>query len=276
MSEPDTPADGPPAAGTPIGLTVGWRYPATSWPYLIHRAEEMTERPLRVRRVFDPNVPRSFDESHLRHDNGVRTQVWSFKPGPWTTVGALVRLFASVPDRSNVWVIPFHEPQDDMSAGEYRALYRTAHRAYTEVGGFAGIGPCLVNWGIRTRNELGYAIPDLADFLAVDTYVDLEGTPEESAVEHVRAALDYANAEGLAFGVGEFGVDHARREVSPERKAAWMRSFTEVGAHAEHGLAWLCYFHADTGGSFRLDNHPDYADAYRHVWDAYAPGTPLP
>ncbi|WP_116247790.1 hypothetical protein [Nocardiopsis sp. FIRDI 009] len=261
---------GHPVTTTSIGMAVGWRGRHTSWPRLIEEAQDMTERRMRVRRVYDPGVPPSFSESHLRHDHGCRTQVWSFKPGPTTTVDALVRLFRSVPDRSNVWVIPYHEPRDNMSARAYQILYRRVHLAYTKVGGFAGIGPCLVNWGVRNRNELAYAIPELSDFLAVDTYVDLEGTPELSAVEHVRVALDHANAHGLAFGVGEFGVDHGRWYVSPERKAAWLRSFAELGDHAEHGLAWLCYFHADVGGNFALDNHPDYVAAYRHVWDAYA------
>ncbi|MEV2278804.1 hypothetical protein AB0I72_24780 [Nocardiopsis sp. NPDC049922] len=262
--------DPAPTPVTSTGMAVGWRGRGTSWPRLIEEAQAMAERPMRVRRVYDPDVPASFEASHLRHDNGRRVQVWSFKPGVGTSSDELVRLFASIPDRSDVWVVPFHEPRDDMPPEEYHALYRTAHRAFVEVGGFAGIGPCLVNWGVRERNELEYAIPELSDFLAVDTYVDLEGTPEEPAVDHLRSALDYANAHGLAFGVGEFGVDHDRREVSPERKAAWIRSFAEVGDHAEHGLAWLCYFHADVGGNFRLDNHPDYVSAYRHVWDAYA------
>ncbi|OLT29189.1 hypothetical protein BJF83_00900 [Nocardiopsis sp. CNR-923] len=259
-----------PAPGTSTGMAVGWRGQDTSWPRLIEEAQAVAERPMSVRRVFDRDVPATFSESHLRHDHGRRVQVWSFKPEVTTSFDELVRLFASVPDRSNVWVIPFHEPRDNMSAQDYHVLYRTAHQAYSAVGGFAGIGPCLTNWGVRNHGELEYAIAGLADFLAVDTYVDLEGTPEMSAVEHLREALDFANGAGLPFAVAEFGVDHDREEVPVERKTAWLRSFAEVGEHAEHGLAWLCYFHSDVGGNFLLDNHPDYVAAYRHVWDAYA------
>ncbi|MCY9783146.1 hypothetical protein KIK06_04480 [Nocardiopsis sp. EMB25] len=257
-------------ATTAVGMAVGWRDGTASWPEAIARAEAAAERPLQARRVYDPGVPASFSESYLRHDHGVRVQVWSFKPLPTTPTDTLVDLFASVPDRSNVWVVPHHEPRDNMPPEEYHALYRTTHRACSEVGGFAGIGPCLTNWGVRNRNELEYVIPELSDFLAVDSYVDMEGTPELSAVEHVRAALDYANANGLAFGIGEFGVDQDRGNVSPERKAAWMRSFAELGPLTEHGLAWLCYFHSDVGGNFWLDNDQGALDAYRHLWDVYA------
>lgn len=264
-------------------MTVGWRDGQT-WPRLIADSRRHIGD-YQVRRVFDPGFPPSFTASHLRHDHGQRAQAWSFKPPSNMTVAQVRALLRSIPDPSRVYVIPWHEPVDNMSAAEYRRRYDIVYEAYTQVPGFAGIGTCITNWtlvhGHRDNGPgLAYVQPDKSDFLSVDTYQDLDqnGWPLKPAVEALDKAIRFANEHGLKLAIDEFGVAFDRSRGDAARiadQADWIRSFAELGDVCE--LDRICYWNdEDVNGSFWLDNHATFNEALADVRDHFATPDPEP
>lgn len=249
-----------------VGLTAGYVQGAT-WPAAINASINTIQRPLDVRRCFDPGVPSSFSSSQLRHDNGDRVQVWSFKPSPSTTVASLVNLFQSIPDRSRVYVTPYHEPRDNMSASAYLSLYAKVRQAYDTVGGFAGMGPILTNWGIDHANELDYVPATGVDFLGIDPYVDLEASHGETIAESAATAIGFCNARGIPLGIGEYGVDANASAAWKTYHSDWIRSFVQLPEFVE--VNWILYWN-DVVGNFdcRLNSNGRVND-YRYVYDAF-------
>lgn len=270
--EHDETPDPQPVSKPLVGMTVGWRSGLTQ-NQATNDAVELTGRPLRVRRCFDPGMPLSIWRSNLQHDNGVRTQVWSFKPPQDVDTGRLIDLFESIPDRSRVYVTPYHEPRDNMSATEYKRRYRIVREAYNIVGGFAGMGPILTNWGIDNSNGLDYVDSSGVDFLGIDPYADLEQNEDQPIVQSAATAIRVANERGIALNIGEFGVAKNRNGTVSQEQLDWMRSFRDLASQAR--VEWICYWHDtiwSSTGTATFDcrlAHDGTVAAYQDVYDHY-------
>lgn len=259
----------PTPTGTVVGSSVGFKAGYT-YPQLISEFEDLTGG-FDVRRSYDSDTPPSFDRSSLQYDHGDRMQAWSFKPGASTTVSQVQDLFDSIPDPSKVWVIPYHEPVDNMDAQEYRRRYNIVYEAYRRNGRFAGIGPCLTNFSIKHRGALEYVQPDKTTFLSVDYYADLahNTTPFPHPVSEMREAIEYANQHDLGFAVDEFGVDR-RNTHRTGAHVEWINGFKDLGNEVE--LLRLCWWNQDIDViACRLEHaDPRILEAWKSLRDFYA------
>lgn len=262
-SYPEIPPTNPPK--TLVGAATQYMAPRT-WGELIS-AQESRLGELSVRRVFDSQLPSSFGRSQLRHDNGARVQVWSFKLGSRATVDEIRHLFESVPVRETVYVIPFHEPVDNMTATEYRRLFDKVHEAYLSVPGFAGIGTCLTNWSVDRGNGLDYVQPDKCDFLSIDYYPEMEGSLGVEPTAAMSRAISFANENGLEFQLGEFAVDRSNTR-DRDLQLQFIYSLKDLGQMVDR-LGPLTYFDVDMDGySWRIETN-DIMGAYRSLRDHY-------
>lgn len=261
-----------PAADNPPPVLVGASTQYVSgytWPELIANQENKLGG-LSVRRTYDSWMPSSFDNSSLRHDNGSRAQVWSFKLGTSETVSQIQSLLESVPDKSQVYVIPFHEPVDNMSSGAYHEIYDKVYQAYNNVPGFAGIGSCLTNYSIEHRSALDYVQPEKSTFLSVDYYPEMEGTLGIEPSVAMSRAIDYANTYGLEFQLGEFAVDRSNT-VDRDPQLRFLSELRYLWQSVDK-LGPLTYFDIDMDGfDWRIETD-DILTAYQSLRDHYQSG----
>ncbi|GAA4226612.1 hypothetical protein GCM10022254_12140 [Actinomadura meridiana] len=248
------------------------------WGDAIGAFESLTGRALPVRRCYDGAPPASVGGGQLRYDVGARKSVYSFKPTMRTPIATLEGLAADIVERGHDCdVIIFHEPVDDMSGQAFVRLYRRSAPPFRRAG--VPVGVCFTNWSCNLpysdpRSALRHYWPGegLVDFVAIDEYPIGEITSNGDATPmdvRTRRVCQFADARGVPLGLAEYGVDVSWDVRKSER---WLRSVTDWGrARAAHGkpLRWVCYFHSDVGGHYRL-SHAEHLDAYRDTARALA------
>jgi hypothetical protein len=137
---------------------------------------------------------------------------------------------------------------------------------------------CYTNWSAtvlpysNSRSALEHYWPgdEWADFIAIDEYPAGEISSTKDALpmdQRARRLVHFADNHEKPISLTEFGVDGTWDVLKAER---WFRSVTDWALMREQQglpLRDICYFHADVGGSFWLDNHPEYVQAYRDLYD---------
>jgi uncharacterized coiled-coil protein SlyX len=216
---------------------------------------QMAGAPLKVRRSYDvwPAV-------HPREDAGRNASVWSFKP-PITQFVAgqldaeFIAALKSVPDDGyGRYVIVYHEPEDNIEAGDftsaqYRDMQKRARVLIDQVNATRKtkirFGGNLMAWSFQTasrRNPANYFPgPGVWDFLALDGYSGTDGqgnwTGGRTPAAIFGTALKFCQDNGVRFAVAETGIDVKAPE--PDR-VAWIKACRDYAKNAN--CEFWCYW----------------------------------
>ncbi|MCX6467512.1 MAG: DNRLRE domain-containing protein [Pseudonocardiales bacterium] len=218
-------------------------------------------------RVFYPGAPGAWPG---RLDAGTRPLVVSFKYDPREVVAgrhdaALRDWFATAPRDQEIYWTYYHEPEDNIAAGEFSAQdYRSA---WTRIRSLADRASnprlhatlILMSWSLDPRSgrdwEDYYPGRDVIQVLGWDNYnlAAAEGGYQDPVAMFERT-LAISEAEGLPFGVAETG-SHLAAGDDGERRAAWLRALTRHLTAS--GALWVAYFDLDwPTGDYRLRDAP--------------------
>lgn len=247
--------------------------PGETYPHAVAR-ETLNYGPLGVLRVFSTGLPKAW--SSYTASTGADI-VASFKAAPrdvlaGTVDGVLRAWFASAPTDRNVYWSYFHEPEDNIAAGEFTAAeYRAAWAHLTALARSANprlhATLILMNWTLEPasgRNWANYYPGNgVIDVLAWDAYSLVGNKGYYSTPDQIFGkAIATSKSVGKPYGFGEFGATLAVGDSSGQGRAAWL---TSAGAYLRHsGSMWAAYFDAPIGGEFRFFDAPS-ATAWRAV-----------
>lgn len=219
-----------------------------------------------VVRVFSAAVPPWWGA--LSDDVNDTPSVVSFKIPPTevlsgTADGRLRAWFSSAPtDRDTYWIY-FHEPEDNIAAGDYSAAEFIA--AWEHIAALAAKSEnerlhatvTLMCWTLGDHSGRDWhdymPDPELVDVLAWDCYnhAAADGDylePEALLGDSVRASAEV----GAGWAISELGSRIATGDDGSGR-AAWL---VDVGAYArEHDAVFVTYFDGTVGGDFRLTDN---------------------
>lgn len=198
----------------------------------------------------------------------------SFKGSPTTILSGSLddfysNWFATAPTDRDIWWTYFHEPEDNIAAGQFNAAdFRAAWAHLADLADQAG-NPrlratlILMDWTVDDRSGRDwhdyYPGGDVIDVFGWDTYEYGLGTDWQTVDQHlaIRPILDVNAATGKPFGIGEFGA--TRTDGRPE----FLREFAVWAAN--HGAEFVTYFDSDVNGDYRLMNDPASRAAWRSV-----------
>lgn len=213
-------------------------------------------------------------------DTGDRVQVVSFKGIPRDVLAGthdtyLRNWFAAAPRGKDVYWVFYHEPEDNIAAGEFTAAdYRAAWARLAQLAASVGnprlhATMVLMEWTLNPasgRNWRDYYPGDgVLNVLAWDVY---NYTPRAQDGVYVPPAqlLDRIVAVngslGLPFGIAEMGSHLAKGDTTGGRRAQWIR---DMNAYLEaRGSLWNLWFDLDwPTGDYRLLDAPG-----RNAWTA--------
>ncbi|MGZ4666302.1 MAG: hypothetical protein ACXV5Q_15050 [Frankiaceae bacterium] len=196
---------------------------------------------LRVRRAFYPGMPAAIANTEAAGDRaaGVVTFL-SVKPS-FRSVGCdnarIASLVKSMPAGS--YLTAWHEPENDMSAGQYTAMFRNFYRVAKAANPGIYIGNVYMTyqWGAGrrvTNPDAWWVGAGATDFLATDTYMDPwqadahhNPKPLSQDPDHLRWH-NWAKTKGKPLlltesGVGQ-GFTDAQRAGYYRANEAWLRA----------------------------------------------------
>jgi hypothetical protein len=252
-------------ADTQFGTNV-WEAPGEDQAAAMARLDA-TFGHLPVVRVFSTWPPTPWPA--LQHDVGRRSVVVSFKIRPSVILSGaaddrLRTWFSAAPTDHDVYWVYYHEPEAAVEGGELNAdrfVQAWNHvAALAEESGNPRLHATLVLmcWTMQARSGRDWRDylpePSLVDVLAWDCYA--KGADSRSYAD-VASLLDptieASRAAGAKWAIAELGARIAPGANGDDR-AQWL---SEVGAYAHgHGAAFVTYFDAPIGGSFRLTDLP--------------------
>lgn len=239
---------------------------------------DRTYGPLRMVRVFYPGLPPAWSGS--RADVANRTVVVSFKAPPADVVAGkydarLANWFASIPRDHDVYWSYFHEPENDVEAGNYTAAQFRA--AWRRVAGLADRARnpqlratlILMCWTLNPNSRRSFAdyYPggDVVDVLGWDCYNS--GGRYNRYTDPAKVfgpMITKSKALGKPWGLAETGSVRIDGDSGTGR-AAWLRSVSSY-LNSQRPL-WVAYYdYQVSGGDFRLTDTPSQ-DAWR-AWCA--------
>lgn len=255
----------PYAADTVFGSTVS-RLPGETRADALARIDQ-AYGPVPLVRVYASELPPSW--RLLQQQLGDVDIVISFKAQPARVLSGalddrLRQWFANASSGRDTYWTYFHEPEDDVEAGEFTAA--EFRQAWEHVAGLAAAedDPSLhatvvlmcytVNDGSGRDYRDYLPSVDQLDVLAWDCYNHgsdrgVYTDPQALLQRSVAASRDV----GVAWGVAELGARLAVGDDGTGR-AAWLGA---VGEYARNeGARFVTYFDADIGADFRLDDAP--------------------
>lgn len=257
-------ADGP-AVDTVFGSTVAQQQGearAEAWSRV-----NATYGPVPVVRIFSDGLPPTWRE--LQRDLGAVDAVISFKVHPTEVLSGTVdrRLsawFADAPTQRDTYWVYFHEPENNVEAGEFTAAqFREAWQHIAELAALQGndrlhatvVLMCYTVNPASGRDWRDYVVTGgLLDVLAWDCYN--HGTDRGVYTDPallLQRAVDASRDADAAWGVAELGARLAEGDDGSGR-ARWL---TAVGEYARrHGATFVTYFDSTVGGDFRLTDEP--------------------
>ena len=232
--------------------------------------------PLELVRVYlSDNTPlTSWSSSQLNSD--VPMQV-SFKGNPATVVSGsqdakYLAWFKAAPrDRTIYWTF-FHEPDDNIDAGQFTAAQYVAAWKHLKALANQADNPrllatlSLMNWSIYPESGRNwkdmYPGNDVIDVLAWD--VNNLGSPRgiyEDPAKILDPVIAASKSVGKPWAVAEWGSALLSGDTGSKR-AAWMK---EMGAYMNaKGALYAAYFNSTVGGEGRLLDQPS-KDALRYL-----------
>ena len=276
---PDVAAVPPPAHPLPtlMGSTVNRENGETAAEALARI--DASYGPIRVARIFSPGLPASW--TYLDGLLGDRPAVVSFRPSPRSVLSGrwdrtLRAWFRAAPTDRDTWWAYYHEPEDEVERGYFRA--REFTQAWKHVDRIARsvanprlhatvILMCWTPQEKSGRNWRDYVPTDgRVDVLAFDCYAKgRESEPYADPERMFAAGYRAAHAIGAEWAVSELGAVRDSADDGSLR-ADWISTAT---AWATGRARFVTYFDADVGGDFRLTDEPS-----RAAWEAVVAASP--
>ncbi len=226
--------------------------------------------PVPVVRHFSSGLPFAWDSQQAAQLDG-RTLVVSFKANPKRiTSGSLDsffrKWFATAPKDQTIYWSYFHEPEDNIRAGEFTAAqYRAAWRHLDRLEDKQrkpNLASTLIltEWTMDPKAKRDYrtydAGHDVVDALAFDAYNGV-WDPQRDYYERPRVLLGNIvramERDGRAWGIAEIGS----RVVPGDDGTGRARWLTNIGRYAEANDAlFVTYFNTNARSDWRLkDSH---------------------
>lgn len=265
-SEPTpTNCDAAPPAGTLIGTTV---YPiGQSLADSVNHIDS-TFGPVKVVRHFSSGLPFGWSSRNAELLEG-RTLVLSFKVPPTEITSgkhdAFFRnWFETAPTDQTIYWSYFHEPENNISAGEFTtAQYRAAWTRLAKIADKA----CkpnmhstliLTEWTMNPGSKRDYRVYDAGseyvDVLAFDPYNamwDLERTTYDAPATLLGHIVSKMEADGRPWGIAEMGSRLMKGDTSGTNRAAWLRAIGDYTT--KNDALFVAYFHGvGINGDFTL------------------------
>ena len=236
--------------------------------------------PIRVARIFSPRLPVSW--TYLDGLLGDRPAVVSFRPSPRSVLSGrwdrtLRAWFRAAPTDRDTWWAYFHEPEDDVERGYFRAgQFRQAWKHVDRIAGSVDnprlhATVILMCWTPQEKSGR-----DWRDFVPADGRVDVLAFDcyakgrEGEAVRRPGADVR-RRPPGRAGDRRRVGGLRARclRDSADDgtRRADWISA---AAAWAAGRARFVTYFDADVGGDFQLTDEPS-----RAAWERVVVAAPL-
>ena len=227
---------------------------------------------MEVVRVFYPGLPSGWPGRAGDVDGAI---VVSFKAPPAEILAGkhdalLANWFRTAPTDREIWWSYWHEPEDDVEAGNFTAQqYRDAFRRIAGLANAAN-NPKLHNtvilmcWTVNPRSGRTFSdyFPgkDVVDTIGWDCYSAASSSTAYYSPEEVYSrAIATTRGLGLEFGIAETGSLKVGVDPDGSKRAEWLRS---VGRYLEdQDASFVCYFDSIVGGEFRLLDAPS-----RQAW----------
>jgi hypothetical protein len=260
-------------SSTLIGETAG-RRGSESQTQAVARATASYGK-MSIFRAFNTGLPASW--STLNATYGGTPLVVSFKANPTDITsgkddGFFRAWFASAPkDRIDYWSY-YHEPEDNIAAGEFTAAaYRAAWvhlRSLANEAGNAKLKSALILMAYslekvahRTWTDY-YPGSATIDVLVWDSYSTLSKPAYLTPAQLFGPALSASTSAGKPFAIAEFGAVLAPGDNGANR-AAWLTS-CESFLKQNHAV-FATYFDAIGRGDWRLLDSPSVAAMHKAV-----------
>lgn len=263
VAPPKGSCDAPPPKGTIFGANA-WDV-GKSMPEALQEIDTAFGR-VPVVRHFSSGMPLSWKGTAASQLKG-RTLVTSFKIKPSEITSgrhdAFFRdWFATAPSNQTIYWSYYHEPENNINAGEFTAAQYRA--AWSRLGKIADEA-CrpnmyatliLTEWTMNSGSKRDYrtydAGKDAVDVIAFDPYYamwhptrDYYETPEK-LLEHIVVKM---KADGRPWAIAELGTRIVVGDDGRGR-AAWLKA---VGDYAKRNNAlWVTYFNAIGNADWRL------------------------
>ncbi|WP_068256495.1 hypothetical protein [Janibacter corallicola] len=226
--------------------------------------------PVSVVRHFSPGLPFAWNSRKAELLDG-RTLVVSFKVNPKRiTSGSLDsffrKWFATAPEDQTIYWSYFHEPEDNIRAGEFTAAqYRAAWRHLDRLADKQhkpnmSSTLILTEWTMDPLAKRDYhafdAGHDVVDAIAFDAYNGV-WDPQRDYYERPRVLLGNIvramERDGRPWGIAEIGSRVVPGDDGTGR-AKWL---TDIGRYARsHDALFVTYFHTSARSDWRLkDSH---------------------
>ena len=171
--------------------------------------------------------------------------------------------FATAPKDQDIYWTYYHEPEDNIAAGQFNATdYRAAWahlRALADKAGNPRLKATLVLMGWSLKSQSGrnwrdyYPGRSVIQVLGWDVYnydLSTSHTDYENPADMYKLVLEVSNGEGLPFAVAETGAYLVPGDSGAGR-AAWLRSMSSY--LSQQGALFVAYFDLTwPTGDFRL------------------------
>lgn len=215
---------------------------------------------------FDGLPPTSFRGS--KADFGIPV-VLSFKANPARVAAGdydaqLRSFFDSIPTGRMVWWSFYHEPEDNIAAGEFTAAqYRAAWKHLLAIAPSRSTlrsTLILMRWDLESRvlNVSDYVVPGV-DVLAWDAYVRTwSPTVADAYDKAARVSASY----GMGFGIAETSVDN--HMADPPSRASVVRDVVQH-ASADHAQFVTWFETNKSDGDWRLGPYTKAADLWNEL-----------
>jgi hypothetical protein len=223
-------------------------------------------RPHVVRIYFDGLPPASFAGS--KADLGVPV-VLSFKADPAKVAAGeydarLRSFFDSIPSHLLVWWSFFHEPEDNIQAGDFTAAqYRAAWRHLLQIvpkRSTLRSTLILMRWDLQSRvlHVSDYVVPGV-DVLAWDAYVR---TWSPTVRDAYGAAAKVSASYHMGFGIAETSIDNHMANP-PSRERVVRDVVSQARVDRAQFVTWFETNKSD--GDWRLAPYTRAADLWRQL-----------
>lgn len=277
-----SPGDRAPGTGSSGRILVGANVEVQSgetWKEANARADA-TYGPLAMHRVFYPDLPPPWPGS--RAEGGGRTVVVSFKAQPRDILNGrhddeLSEWFATAPRDRDVYWVYYHEPEDNIEAGEFNAAdYRAAWRRLAELADRADhprlyATLVLMCWTLESGSGRDwrdyYPGGDVIAVLGWDCYnsAGQRGGYYIDPAERFETAIAVSREAGKPWGVAELGSELIEGDESGEGRGTWLRKIGDYLSSHAHPPLWVAYFDSTVAGDYRLLDRPS-----QRAWQQFA------
>ena len=190
------------------------------------------------RRSYDRGIPVSFSASAMADDAGIcPVSIGSFKPSWIETANgkndsAIMKFIRSIPDDRIVYLVFYHEPEDNLTAQATNEVLQKAFARYVDIvlsSGKSNVHPCfvLMTWTFKSQSGRNPDDFNMGKYLkpgqnkeviaGLDGYA---GDPAVSAKEIFENGFSRMSTWGFSrFGIFETGA-HASSD--PDARCNWI------------------------------------------------------